>query len=333
MFRLFLLAILALSLVLMLVPNIIWCLSWAIGKCINHSVPYPPFAWTGAGLVAVLWTVLAYGFFVGRWRLEVKHVPFHSTELPESFSGFRIVHISDLHLSTFDDNHAALDRIVDSINAQQPDLICFTGDMVSLSAEEAWPYVGALRRLRARHGVAAVLGNHDFMIYSRQYKTPADRVRALDRLVALQRDTLGWHLLRNEAMVIHRGEDSITIVGVDNCNRSHQGFHTIDRGDLPRAMKGTSGFSILLSHDPSHWQAEVLPETDIPLTLSGHTHAAQIRLMGWTPAAWTFAETDGMYRQGGQSLYINIGLGCTAPFRLGAVPEVTVLELEREGKE
>ena len=120
---------------------------------------------------------------------------------------------------------------------------------------------------------------------------------------------------------------SKAIKQVDNANFSNQGFHTIHKGDLNKAMEGTEGFRVLLSHDPSHWSAEVIPNTDIPLTLSGHTHSAQIRIFGWTPAKWSFKEVAGRYDRDGQTLYINVGLGCTAPIRLGVNPEVTVITL------
>lgn len=119
---------------------------------------------------------------------------------------------------------------------------------------------------------------------------------------------------------------------MDNANYDNQGFPTIHRGDLRKAMEGTDGFRILLTHDPSHWRAEVLPETDIPLTLSGHTHSAQIKIFGWTPAKWSFNEIAGRYDDGDQTLYINVGLGCTAPFRLGVNPEVTVITLKSTNK-
>lgn len=115
---------------------------------------------------------------------------------------------------------------------------------------------------------------------------------------------------------------------MDNANFSNQGFRTIHKGDLNKAMEGTDGFRVLLSHDPSHWSAEVIPNTDIPLTLSGHTHSAQIRLFGWTPAKWSFKETAGRYDRDGQTLYVNVGLGCTVPIRLGVNPEVTVITLK-----
>lgn len=339
MMRLFTIMIVALTIVLALVPHVVWCLLWLVCRCAGYSLPYAPCGWTALGLVVLTWLILTYGFYVGRWRLQVVPVTYENKDIPAAFDGFRIVHISDLHLSTFEDNPAQLERWVEAINAQHPDLICFTGDLVSLSLEELTPHLQTLRRLHAPYGVCSVLGNHDFFLYSRQYASDEQKEAAVAELSRLQREQLGWHLLRNESYVIrpHSAEPDaqITIVGVDNSNCANQGFHTIHRGDLRKAMAGTNGFRILLSHDPSHWRGEVVPETDIPLTLCGHTHAAQIRLLGWTPATWSFVETAGRYDTihpmtgEQQTLYINIGLGCTAPIRIGANPEITVITLKK----
>lgn len=328
MLRLFAIMVFFLSGLFALLPHVVWLAVWIAGKAFRFSVHYAPYGWTAVGLVALVWTVLAYGFFVERWNVQTTEWTYESAAVPASFDGMRIVHISDWHLSTFEDNPAKLGEFVARINATHPDLICFTGDLVSLRLEELTPHIGTLSQLRARYGVCSVLGNHDFFLYSRQYPTGSEKEAAVDRLAELQRHQLGWHLLRNESMTIARGADTLTIVGVDNTNCGNQGFRTIRCGDLSKALHGTDGFRILLSHDPSHWTAEVIPDTDIPLTLSGHTHAAQIRLFGWTPASWVFDETCGRYDIGDQTLYINIGLGCTAPIRLGAKPEITVITLK-----
>lgn len=330
MLRLFSIMILTLTVVFALLPHIVWLVMWIASKLFRFSVNYAPYGWTAIGLVALVWALLAYGFYVGRWKVQTTEWTYENSDIPASFDGMRIVHISDLHLSTFEDNPRKLEKFVELINATNPDLICFTGDLVSIQMEELLPHINTLRKLKAHYGVCSVLGNHDFFLYSSQYRTDRQKVAAVDNLAELQRTKLGWHLLRNESFVIARGTDTLTIVGVDNSNCSNQGFKTINRGDLPKAMQGTSGFRILLSHDPSHWTAEVIPDTDIPLTLSGHTHGAQIRLFGWTPASWVFNETCGRYDNGNQTLYVNIGLGCTAPVRLGANPEITVMTLKRK---
>lgn len=306
--------------------TLIWFLLWIASKIGHFSMHYAPFGWTTLGIVALLSLCFAYGYYVGRWRVRVTNVAYNHSTVPESFNGYKIVHISDLHLSTFNDRPEQLERFVRMINDQNPDLICFTGDIVNGNPAEIEPYVGVLRQLKATNGVVSVLGNHDFLIYA-PFPNEEARNAQVERIASTERELLGWNLLRNSHMMITRGADSIAVIGVDNQNSSSQGFHTISRGDLTAAMEGTQGFRILLSHDPSHWTDEVLPGTDIPLTLSGHTHAAQVRILGWTPAKLTFKQTYGLYEQDGQSLYVNIGLGCTAPFRIGANPEITLITL------
>ena len=281
MIGMMLVSVIFLSIVLFAIPNILWLVAWLVCKCFHYALPYAPFGWTAFVLVAFAWIVLAYGYLIGRFKLDINKWDYQNNNIPAAFDGYKIVHISDLHLSTFDDSPKQLQRFVDSINAQNPDLICFTGDLVSLGVEEAEPYIDILK-------------------------------------------------LRNESYKIERGSEKITIVGVDNKNCTNQGFRTIDMGDLPKAMQGTDGFRILLTHDPSHWRGEVVGQTDIPLTLCGHTHAAQVKLFGWTPASWTFTDTDGRYDENGQTMYINVGLGCTLPARIGANAEITVITLKHK---
>lgn len=318
---------LILSLLLALLPNILWLLLYLIGKATGFNIGYPPFGWSALALVILCWGLSAYGYFIGRWKLDINHVEYTHSDIPESFDGYRIVHISDLHLSTFDDNKGQLERIVDEINNLEPDLICFTGDMVGISPSEASPYLDCLKGIRSCDGVASVLGNHDFMLYSHGERSAREQHSAIDSLVNIQEKELGWRLLRNSNMKIERGSDAIHILGVDNTSWKGQGFQTVSKGDLKTAMTGSGGFRILLSHDPTHWTGEVVPDTDIQLTLSGHTHAAQICIFGWTPASWMFDQTKGRYDIDGQTLYINIGLGCTAPIRIGADPEITLITL------
>lgn len=310
-------------------PNVVWLVGWTVSLIGGRHLRYAPFGLTALGLALAVVLLLSYGFFIGRWRLTVRNIEYCNKDIPAAFDGFRIVHISDLHLSTFDDRPEKLEQFVERINGLSPDLICFTGDLVTLGREEAAPYTGTLKRLSARHGVFSVLGNHDFLIYERRFKTDRERVAAVDSLAAYERDVLGWRLLRNASVRIEKDWEAMTVIGVDNKNCSNQGFRTIDRGDLRKAMGGTDGFRILLSHDPSHWDAEVLPETDIPLTLSGHTHAAQLSILGRTPASLMFSRAYGRYDEDGQTLYVNPGLGCTAPFRIGARPEITSITLRR----
>lgn len=316
------------TLLVVLLPNILWLFGSLVSLFAGKHLRYAPFGYASLILALAIILALAYGYWLGRWNLRVREVEYHNDSLPSVFQGFRIVHISDLHLCTFDDNPEKLQKFVDAVNAQNPDLICFTGDLVTIGKEEAQPYAKVLRSLSARYGVVSVFGNHDFLIYNRAYAGEEERLYAVEELARYERKDLRWTLLRDSSKVITASDGStITVVGVDNKNCKEQGFKTINRGNLSKAMKGVEGFTILLSHDPGHWDAEVLPLTDIPLTLSGHTHAAQFSLFGWNPSSWMFKRSYGRYDEQGQTIYVNPGLGCTLPFRIGARPEVTVITL------
>ena len=321
---------LLLGIVVALVPHVLWLVGWLVGKCFHYTLPYPCFGWSALALAVLVWCIMAWGFFVGRFRLDVTVHPFAHSDVPASFNGYRVVQISDLHLSTFNDRHAALQRIVDSINAQHPDLICFTGDLVTVGVSEAEPFVDILKQLHATDGVVSVFGNHDMLIYHHHLRNEEEREREVARLADFERNVLGWHLLRNEHLTISRGDSRIHVVGVDNVSRGKEGFPTIDKGDLPLAVQNTDGFRILLTHDPTHWREEVLPDTDIQLTLSGHTHSGQLRFFGHPASAISFSESEGWFHSGARSLYINRGLGCTLPIRLNCPEEITVITLERK---
>ena len=235
------------------------------------------------------------------------------------------MHISDLHLGSFSGHEGQLEQTIRAINAAQPDIVCFTGDLCTIDCREAAPFTAILKGIQAP--VYAVLGNHDFFIYSREL-TEQQRLQEVEMLCRYITDSLGWHLLRNEHQVLTAADSSsITLLGVDNTRGAEQGFRTIDCGNLQQAMADTDGFRILLTHDPSHWEAEVIPTTDIPLTLAGHTHASQVRFFGWNPAQLMFRQSDGRYDYNGQTLNVNIGIGCTAPFRISTPQDLTLITL------
>lgn len=313
-----------------LLPHLAWLVSWCVGRFTHSRIPYAPFGWTALGLVLVVWGVLAYGHFWGMWKVEVTAQTYVSREVPAAFDGYRIVHISDLHVDTYNDKPEALRRIVDRVNGLQPDLILFTGDMVTGQMESVLLHEQTLRRLHARDGVMSVLGNHDFFIYDKQYQSLRERLAAADSLTRFEQQRLGWQVLRNEHRMLRLGADSICIAGVDNIN-GRQGFSTIQMGDLRKALDGVdSTFTILMTHDPSHWRAEVLPQSRVQITLSGHTHASQVRIFGWSLAHFAFHECDGRYDDHGRMLYVNAGIGSTIPMRFGCPSEITVLTLKRK---
>ena len=319
--RFLLFGIAVVAVLVALLPHIVYLLLKLAGMVAHFRVGYRPFGMTALVLVAAWVLTALYGNFFGRFRHEVKQVQLSFSSLPAAFDGLRIVHISDIHLDGWKGHEGELRQRIDEINALQPDIICFTGDLVSLSPDELKPFVPILRQLRTREGggIYAVLGNHDYMPYAR-FSCDRERNEAVARLVRTERNELGWTVLLNESEVIRRGQDSIAILG---CENQSVGVHpVVQRGDLHKAVSGNENtFSILLTHDPSQWRKEVLPQTDIPLTLSGHTHAMQLRIMGFTPSKWLYPECDGLYTEGERSLYVNIGLGGTLPWRIGATPE------------
>ena len=270
--------------------------------------------------------MVLYGTVSGWHRYQVKEVTFESADLPEAFNGYKIVQFSDLHIGTIAKYPKQVQRLVDIINQQKGDLIVFTGDLVNHRASELNGVEHILGQLRAPNGVYSVLGNHDYSPYFK-WKSPREQAANLKELKQRQAQ-MGWTLLNNANTLIQRKDTCIALVGVEN-----QGLPPFpEKGDLPKAIKGTEGlFKVLLSHDPTHWRREVLPDTDIQLTLSGHTHAMQFILFGFTPASWFFKENRGMYYETDRALYVNIGVGeVMLPFRFGAWPEITVITLQKK---
>jgi uncharacterized protein len=285
-------------------------------------------SWAGMLAGSGLFGALAYGMG-NRYRYQVKKIPLYFKTLPAAFSGLRIVHISDIHSGSFTDR-SAVERGVALIMAQQPDLILFTGDLVNNLASEMEPYLDVFGRLKAPMGVYSILGNHDYADYVR-WNTVSEKQENLDRLKALQRQ-MGWRLLLNEQVVLEKDGDKLSLLGVENWSAK---LRFAKYGNLPMAYgDGTAApFKILMSHDPSHWKAEVCGQySDIALTLSGHTHGMQFGVefpgMRWSPVQYFYNEWAGLYEHGDQKLYVNTGFGFIGyPGRVGFLPEITVMEL------
>ena len=267
---------------------------------------------------------LVFGATEGKEHFQVKEVTIESEDIPQGFDGYRIVQLADIHAGSWGENTQPMQKAVDIINHLQPDLIVFTGDLVNNLASELNPFIPVFSQLIAKHGVYSVLGNHDYSTYIK-WDTPQQREAQLDSLKTKQAQ-MGWTLLNNQHVKLYHQNDSIAIIGVENSGRPP----FPDHAHLSEAMAGTEGmFQILLSHDPSHWRREVLPKTDIQLMLSGHTHAMQTKIFGFSPAQFVYPENDGLYQEGKQMLYVNIGLGhLLYPIRLGAWPEITLLTLK-----
>ena len=279
---------------------------------------------TGVGVFAAL----LYGFTWGYQRVVVKEFTYTGTKVPPTFDGYKIVQISDLHLGTLHGRANVVERLVDSINACRADLVVFTGDLVNYKSTELFEFEHLLQNIRARDGVVSVMGNHDYAQYF-HHASPTDSLADITTLQEHQRK-MGWKLLLNENLILRRATDSIAIIGVENNGRPP--FPAL--ADLNKAQKGLQEniFKILLSHDPSHWRQEVLPETNIDLTLSGHTHGMQFKLGDFSPASWFYPEWGGSYTTPeNRCLYVSLGAGAVMlPFRLGAWPEINLITLKHK---
>ena len=307
------------------VPKAIFSIATLLFKGIARKVHHH-FYESYIGLAIALFTMayILFGATIGKEYFQVKEVTLPSKDLPKEFEGFRIVQIADIHTGSWGTDTQAMQQAVDIINAQQPDLIVFTGDLVNNLASELDAFIPVFSQLKSKQGVYSVLGNHDYSTYI-QWEHPSQQEEQLESLKQKQAQ-MGWTLLNNQHIKLYQGKDSIALIGVENSGRPP----FPDHARLSEAMQGTEGmFQILLSHDPSHWRREVLPETDIQLTLSGHTHAMQTKFFGFSPARWVYPENEGLYQEGEQMLYVNIGLGhLLYPMRLGAWPEITLITLK-----
>lgn len=380
----------------------------------------------GLWALLIVPVLLVYGGYIERNMFRVKKVEVESANLPEAFDGYKIVHISDIHLLSFQGRERALKRAVKKINSLDPDIICFSGDLVTISSSELTgsassssgitstatsakirstttatkpqhhsPTANAgnskpssksstepqsfkdiLSQLHARDGVFSVLGNHDYCRYGWTPDRNPDKEEA--ELIATER-AMGWKVLNDESVTIRRSGNagtcgnrengntgrggSISIIGVQNISPSGA-FRSY--GNLSEAMSNAGGdFKILIAHDPDVWRSAVVGKDAIDLTLSGHTHAMQLSLFGWTPSRFLFKECWGLYKECGeytcieddihhsdnnmskvngknsckrkgsedgcyeQYLYVNPGLGETIfPLRIGVMPEITLITLK-----
>ena len=289
-------------------------------------------AYAGIIIAGLLFLVVLYGILYGKYHFKTEHLPLSFEQFPESWNGLRIVHITDLHLGSWSRNTRQLNKAVELINKQHPDFIFFTGDLVNNLAEEVRPFTGILNKLKARKGKYSILGNHDYGDYFPWYsqRNKEENLRNLKKM----HEEIGFHLLLNESVQLKDATSSIGVIGVENWGLPP--FHQY--GDLNRALaqlNGSTDFNILLSHDPSHWKAEVINYQHIDLTLSGHTHGMQfgVFLNGWkwSPAKWKYPEWGGLYERARQKLYVNTGLGFIGfPGRVGVRPKISVLELYRK---
>lgn len=278
----------------------------------------------GGGLFATL----LYGFS-NKYNYKIKRIKLSFSNLPPAFKGLKIVQISDIHSGSFD-NYEKVRRGVDMINNEKPDIIFFTGDLVNNRSEEMRDYQKLFSSFQAPMGVFAILGNHDYGDYV-HWESKEAKAANLEQLKKIEAE-MGWKMLNNTHAVIEKDNQKMAVIGVENWSAKAR-FPKY--GDLQKAYAGTENisFKILLSHDPSHWDAQVRPDyPDIDLMLAGHTHGMQfgIEIPGikWSPIQYAYKEWAGLYKENEQYLYVNRGYGFLGyPGRVGILPEITVITL------
>ena len=283
------------------------------------------------GIAALPFAGMAYAIVKGKYDFQVRRVRLRLPQLPPAFDGLTITQVSDFHIGSFN-SREAVQKGIDLVNRQGSDLIFFTGDLVNEVAGEVKGFADILSQLQARLGVYSILGNHDYGDYSPHIQTPKDWETHFQDMVATH-EHLGWRLLRNEHEMLEAGEDKLAIIGVENWGRFNS--HT-NYGNLTQACMGTdtAKVKLLLSHDPSHWEEEILTETDVDITFSGHTHGCQFGIevpgIKWSPVQYVYRQWAGLYQEGSRYLYVNRGFGFAGfAGRLGISPEITVFELDR----
>jgi predicted MPP superfamily phosphohydrolase len=285
-------------------------------------------SWLGLAVGGSLFGTLLYGFG-NKYRYQVNRIRLAFKNLPPAFKGLRIVHISDIHSGSFMDKQA-VEKGVKKILKEKPDLILFTGDLVNDRATEMTDYIDVFSKLQAPMGVYSTLGNHDYGDYVRWDSEKAKKEN-LEQLKQVHKQ-MGWRLLMNEHVALEKGNDRMALLGIENWSaKGNFGRY----GKMEEAYPGSEQypFKILMSHDPSHWDAEVRSKyPDIDLTLSGHTHGMQfgVELPGfkWSPVQYMYKQWAGLYEADKQKLYINRGYGFIGyPGRVGILPEITVIEL------
>lgn len=288
-------------------------------------------SWSGQAVAGVLLGSFAYGMTRGRYGYHVRHHDVPIPELPDGLEGLRIVQISDAHLGSFLEDFGPVERGLELIQSLEPDILCFTGDLVNDHSDEAEPWISRFKGLTARYGKFSILGNHDYADYARRTDEERENVRRRIREI---HGEMGFDLLLDEHRYIERGGNKILIAGVENWGK---GFR--QSGDLDVALKGAQVDlpTVLLSHDPTHWEERVMGEkAPVDLTLSGHTHGMQMGLeipalgIKFSPSKLRYSRWGGLYKEGTQHLHVNRGFGLLGfPGRIGMPPEITELTLRK----
>lgn len=275
--------------------------------------------------------VILYGIFKTLYKFKIHRITIAFNNLPKAFNGLRIVQLSDLHLGSFNYRYHILDKAVKMVNDLKPDCIFITGDLVNNYAWEFQGWEKVFKKLTAKKGKYAILGNHDYGDYSK-WDTDDAKQKNFESIKQFYKN-IDFKLLLNESVIIENDEEKTAIIGVENW-----GYLPFKKyGDLEKAMKQVKAipFKILLSHDPSRWSKEVVDKTDVALTLSGHTHGMQAgfqyKNLKWSPIKYKYKHWAGLYKKEDQYLYVNRGLGWLGfPGRIGMRPEITIIELKNQ---
>lgn len=315
-----------------MIPALIeWIINQAIDQISMYDIDIQILSQISGIAAAGLLLLILYGIVYGRFHFKKERVVLHHEDLPGDFDGFRIAQISDLHIGNWAGHQKKMQRAVELINREKPDIIVFTGDLFNNFYEEIRGFRNILRQLEAPFGKYAVLGNHDYGDYfhwssQEQYQNNFQQVQSAY-------EEVGFRLLLNQGVTLSRGKDQMGLAGVENWGLPP--FHQY--GNLTRAMSRLNGsaFNILLSHDPSHWREQVLKNGKVQLTLAGHTHGMQFGIytaaLRWSPAKAKYPEWGGLYSEGTRFLYVNKGLGYIGfPGRVGIRPEITLITLQKK---
>lgn len=286
---------------------------------------------TAFTLSALAFSIIIFGTLYGRFNFRTQQVEIKIRDLNKDLDGLKIVQLSDMHLASFHNHHKILMKVMDEVNALKPDLILNTGDFVSFGWREFDAIDTILSKTVSRYGNYAVLGNHDFGTYH-PYFTEADRMNHVLLIKNLIKSS-GYTLLVDTGTVVKIKDARLGLIGIITQGRHPDILH----GDTRKALSGLGSvdLKILLSHDPNQWEKDVVSKTDIDITLSGHTHGMQMGIytkkFKWSPSEYFYPHWGGIYIEGNQVQYVNLGLGVLAiPFRIWMPPEITVITLKQK---
>jgi len=274
--------------------------------------------------------IMIHGITRGRYNFKVVNHEIGFKDLPESFDGYTITHLSDFHCGSFE-SRSKLKYAIDLVNEQNSDLIAFTGDFVNNTYTEILPWIDEFKKINSKDGKFSILGNHDYGDYY-DWGNEENKKLGFKKLIEIQ-NKLGFKVLRDESVHIKKNKEKISLVGVENWG---DGFKK--KGDIDKAINGLdeSDFKIVLSHDPSHWDKILVDHKEkFNLTLSGHTHGMQfgIEIPGfikWSPVKYRYKYWAGLYERSNQFINVNRGFGVLGfPGRVGIWPEITVIKLKK----